>query len=354
MFVRIDRKENSILRNSYEKGDYDEFCRLLESGENPNHIDNLACSLIELVITNPSNIKNNTLFFDKLLEYDVLINSKDTKYSTLLLSIHKNTNYYLSKLLEKGIDVNYLDNEYYPCMLDCIYKKDMEKMKMLFPHNPKMSIIDENKNSLLMHLINKYPHENVSLLMPFLIENGADINHCNIYGKNALHYICTNFNCEKLIHMAVKAGADINSCDKSNISSLILACSHGNFNSALYLIENGANINHQDNVGDTPALAAAKTRKYELLKLLYDKKADMFLTNMESENIAHEIAKTSEYSEIAIQILKENPDLLFEKNIRNQSAIDILEKNSLYGKQNTRTRNQIFAIIKKDPYKNII
>ena len=76
---------NKSLLNSYWNDDFNEFCRLIENGANIDYIDEHGISLIANITENRNNIKDNKLFFDKLIDMDVSL--KTPPYGIDLLSI---------------------------------------------------------------------------------------------------------------------------------------------------------------------------------------------------------------------------------------------------------------------------
>jgi len=103
-----------------------------------------------------------------------------------------------------------------------------------------------------------------------LLREGADIN--GIDGEFPLFYGVKNGNytvCKYLI----EKGADVNQIythNNTNITSLHLACYKNNMRVAKLLIQNGANLNAQDNDDNTPLLIATMNNNVELVKTLLD------------------------------------------------------------------------------------
>jgi len=86
------------------------------------------------------------------------------------------------------------------------------------------------------------------------------------------------FNIAKLL---IEKGADVNLNDDLGRSALMMAASWGNLEILESLIEKGADINAQDNYGSTPLMWSIwKPDNFSVIKALLDKGADVNLVDM--------------------------------------------------------------------------
>ena len=75
--------------------------------------------------------------------------------------------------------------------------------------------------------------------------------------------------------MLIENGADVNRQNDSGETALILACEQGDEKLAQYLIENGANVNVSKSRGTTPLSIALDNKNMGLAKLLINSHADI-------------------------------------------------------------------------------
>ena len=108
-----------------------------------------------------------------------------------------------------------------------------------------------------------------------LLKSGADIHQTNSVGHTAFHRACMNFDDSfnlygvgletietperSVIALLLRHGADIHRRDNYGKTPLHHGCQHYSTNTALFLLENGADvdINVEDRFGRTPLLIAA-------------------------------------------------------------------------------------------------
>ncbi|KAJ8983839.1 hypothetical protein NQ317_016444 [Molorchus minor] len=86
-----------------------------------------------------------------------------------------------------------------------------------------------------------------------LLENGADINTCNVDGLTALHQACIDDNLD-MVEFLVEHGADVNRGDNEGWTPLHATASCGFSYIAKYLIEKGADVARVNNDGNWPLI----------------------------------------------------------------------------------------------------
>jgi ankyrin repeat protein len=103
----------------------------------------------------------------------------------------------------------------------------------------------------------------------FLFENGADVTYHNKDGETPVHKAILNKNpgyALEIVQFLVKCGASVNDCAMFNSTPLRLACHNGHLELAVFLLEMGADPNH-----DSVLRAAATSNSMEIVKLLVEK-----------------------------------------------------------------------------------
>lgn len=159
------------------------------------------------------------------------------------------------KLITKGADVNIRDNKGRIAAMLLPYaatniikllfptKEKLEEMKKIYSNaelKRRISNInaqDNEGNSVLMHLSHAF--ENILI---YMIENGADPNIENNLGQNILDKVQND---KKIL--IIKNGLDVNHIDKNGLSYLMKNLYNKQITKIL--IEQGANINYQNNQG---------------------------------------------------------------------------------------------------------
>lgn len=108
------------------------------------------------------------------------------------------------------------------------------------------------------------------------------------YGNTPLIVACDIRN-EKAVRLLVENGADVDAQDNTGTSSLHMLCTHLSHpvTIATLLIENGADIEIRDQMGYTPFLFACSYGNIEMIKVLVDSGADIYATNMNGDTCLH-------------------------------------------------------------------
>lgn len=123
----------------------------------------------------------------------------------------------------------------------------------------------------------------------FLLENGADVNIADKYGRTALSEACkTHGSSLDIVRLLVEKGADVNGADNRARTPLSEACRHYNLEIVKLLAEKGANVNIADDIGRTPLHEAC----FEFFQL---DKVQLLITLGADVNIADDLGQTPLY-----------------------------------------------------------
>jgi ankyrin repeat protein len=121
-----------------------------------------------------------------------------------------------------------------------------------------------------LHVAVKYGHKKIVSLF---INNDADVNAKNPYGKTSLHYATDQ--CDKdIAELLIAEGADVNAKSPNGWIPLHRAAICGDKDIVELLIAKGADVNAKTNLGTTPLHEAANGHK-EAAELLIDNGADV-------------------------------------------------------------------------------
>nr|XP_020468667.1 cyclin-dependent kinase 4 inhibitor C [Monopterus albus]XP_020468668.1 cyclin-dependent kinase 4 inhibitor C [Monopterus albus]XP_020468669.1 cyclin-dependent kinase 4 inhibitor C [Monopterus albus]XP_020468670.1 cyclin-dependent kinase 4 inhibitor C [Monopterus albus] len=111
-----------------------------------------------------------------------------------------------------------------------------------------------------------------------LLQNGAEVNGCNIYNRTALQVVKLGHT--DVVEALLEAGADPNLRDP--VLSLTVvhdAAREGFVDTACVLMQHGANVNLVDEQGNLPLHLAAREGHLEVVRLLIGRTADPRLAN---------------------------------------------------------------------------
>jgi ankyrin repeat protein len=116
------------------------------------------------------------------------------------------------------------------------------------------------------------------LVAKLLIENGADLAKKDEDGYTALHVACVK-GAVDVVQILIDAKADVNA--QNNVGQTPLMDSIDNLEVAKLLIESGADLEVKDDDGDTALHYACDEGATEVVQLLIDAKADVNARNNE-------------------------------------------------------------------------
>lgn len=120
----------------------------------------------------------------------------------------------------------------------------------------------------LMQMLRQLDLNAKTEILPLLLDKGVDVNRKDERGSTALMVAMDNQGHKGVARELVRAGADVNAENKNGSTALHLALRWGDQESAIFLIKKGADYNHADNAGVTPAQIAAEKGYDTVLDLM--------------------------------------------------------------------------------------
>ena len=99
-------------------------------------------------------------------------------------------------------------------------------------------------------------------ILDLLVEYGANVHVVDNYEQNALHRCAASIEAPEVCLRLIQLGVDINAKNHVDDTPLIEAAEFGNFEIARILIENGADIHHQPEYGES-ALESAENHIWD-------------------------------------------------------------------------------------------
>jgi len=204
------------------------------------------------------------------------------------------------------------------------------------------------------------------MLAKILVERGADVFISNNNGYSPIWYACAN-NQKEIVSLFLENGVDVNyskpvaqdtssmndyldwivtATNISNESSFSLNSSYtyggesllhvatkkGNLSMVKLLIEAGANINIQDESGNTPLHYSAANGKKDVVKYLLENDADASIVNVKEQK-AIDYSNVKGFNEITELILKYAPSGTVVTPIQKEEPQKANISNSIEGKK---------------------
>lgn len=208
----------------------------------------------------------------------------------LHLAAQNNDTGAIRSLLDGGADIEGIEKGKTPLIVACLHN-NLEAVQILLTRGANIEAIDDRHGHTSLSIAgNAGLFEMVSLL----IEYGADIfAPCDrVYSifdsciqpplyfaiqQYPLHLAARN-NDGGSISSLLDEGFDIEAVNYQK-TPLIVACLHNNLEAARVLLDRGANIEALDEYGCTPLLIAGNAGFFEMVLLLIDRDADIFVSS---------------------------------------------------------------------------
>lgn len=256
----------------------------------------------------------------KLLNKGANINTINYEGSSALTLALKNNRRDLAKfLIEKGINVNlieltrgYADEVFSKsAFIIATEQNDIEMMELLLKKGAKISYQKGCDESPLMVASEK---NNLDAVL-FLIEKGANVNErVGEYQTPLINAAC--YDAVAAIKILIEKGADIEAKSDSK-TALLWALDLGLEKTALFLINEGANVNIKDKNGFTALHYAAKSNLKNIVKLLISKGLDINYKNSMGDTPLH----LSDLN--LIPLLVENGANINDKNLEGYTKLHL-------------------------------
>jgi len=225
-------------------------------------------------ITNIKHFDPDTVnHFLKQQSFDLIQAAKDNNFDMV------------KKLISTGVNLDQQDERGYTSLMITSYTNPPNNGKIaeeLIKSGANLEIKDKNGyTALFFHIKNN----NVYIVRK-LIEAGSSVN------DNDLLDLAAYNNYSSIVEELIKAGADLNRQDNnSGLTPLIFASANGNMASSKKLIDFGANLDIQDNFGDTALISCARNSKQpayrkniEIIRYLIKNGADWNLKNNKNKD----------------------------------------------------------------------
>lgn len=208
---------------------------------------------------------------DLILSHQPNINAQDENGETaLMLAVAKNHISVVKKLISSKAKINVKDFSGETALIIAARKKQIEILEILIANGANPNIANQRGDTPLMFAI-KQPE-----IIKLLINKKTNLELEDIYGQSVLYLAAHNgyFESVKLLLNAGALPQPLVGRSKYNKLPLVGASGQGHLDIVKLLIKHGADINKQENSGDTALIAATKEKKLEIVEYLLSKGAD--------------------------------------------------------------------------------
>ena len=169
-----------------------------------------------------------------------------------------------------------------------LFFKNIYAIKLLLDSNSNCNVTDADGNNALHLAVYSRNYDIIALVL----DTNVNINTRTLIGETALHIAC-NFQLDKVTRLLVEHKIDINTQDYTDeITSLIYAVNLSNKYIVIYLLEQNADPNIQDIIGNTAINYAIIDENYEILSYFIKNNdvPDKIQLNINIHNIGGKIA----------------------------------------------------------------
>ena len=174
--------------------------------------------------------------------------SRNDKGTPLIEASSKNDEKQVNWLIEHGADVNLQDEDGDTALhFACRSHASLEILSCLIENGASINACTNCKVTPLMMAVENCRKDVVS----FLIEHEANVDLQDEDGDTALHFACRSHASLEILSCLIENGASINACTNCKVTPLMMAVENCHKDVVSYLIEHGANVDLQDEDGDT-------------------------------------------------------------------------------------------------------
>ncbi len=235
------------------------------------------------------------------------------KYKAISIVFSVFVNLAISNTIIHAADASFTDS--LPMIIHRAHEGDLEKVKRILEFHPSAINYRGDNNGTPMHSACSAGHLD---LVKFLIENGADIEAEDKYGRTPI-LMGVNLDIAKYL---ISKGADYEKTQQNEASVLHTAADDGNIELLQYWVEKGINLELGSHKVGTALLQAACGDNKDAVEYLLSVGADINAVDKDGELILHKAANATDYS-----LLKDDPNLSETTNNTGKTLKFLLNKN---------------------------
>ena len=356
MNVKVDTQENNPLIESYMNDDLDKFRQLIMDGANVNCLSNQGVSLMELVIRNEENSLNKK-FFDILIENNVSLYPIGVSPNLLFIALYYDRKFFFKKLLDLGINFEMRNNKLIShqdhIIFEIIRMGEYYFMDLILNEKLRIGITNHKGDTVLTNFIKSsdihFTKKQSVDIFRRLIDLGEDVNDRGNYGRVPLHYV-VSYRAHHFLDLLLEdgSGIELNNRDMEGYTALTYAVINENFIAIKKLIDKGVNLNILNGKNESALFFSIVHDKKRIFNYLVSKNAAVNDIDKDGNNILHKMISNEwnhgimdmKYYE---KIINKHPELIFTKNKKGESPIDLLTINN----SDHYIKKNIYKIIEK-------
>lgn len=187
-------------------------------------------------------------------------------------------------LVSMGMDANLPDENQKTAATTVLTRRGSEEYALKFDADD----LAERLGWTLLHKTAALTRRGLHLNEALLESENADINSRDMLGRTPLHWLAENGNADAIQLLTQDPWrADVHTRDICGFTALHCACWADSLRSAAVLLDAGGDANARDKHQRTPLL---HFDNHELLDLMIEKGADVYIRDDEGANIMHHVA----------------------------------------------------------------
>jgi ankyrin repeat protein len=231
----------------------------------------------------------NIVAIEKLIEQGADIELKNKNlYNALQIAVYSGNYAAAEILLKQGADIEAKDAWNRTPLFDATISGKYEAIEFYIRHGANMYTCQYDAfNALHVYISDCLRNERVlnTEIIKIYINNGYDANWEDASNYTLIHSLSMQDDVT-LFELLPKDGSyDYNKPTIDRVTPLLIAVITHSYNTAAYLLENGADINYQDKQGNSPLFWAVAINDRELVEILLKFSPDLLLKNNDGEAI---------------------------------------------------------------------
>jgi len=354
---QLNSYNDSVLTYCYRQGIYEPVASLIRNAYvDPNIFNNEEKTAVMYLVEGGRYSE-----LEYLKKWKINLEFKNSKNESALSILIRQYYKYLQKgsavyirnyikvikvLIDKGCNFNnVIDEEGNTAFVFFLWLQDWHTIVYLLLHHKDLDFKTKNKNgvnaamlcaSLKKTEVSRECKIKVSSIINlYLSRKEFDLNVRDNQGNNLLmYYLITNNNFENISKLLNRDESMVNQVNDKKESPLIVATKMGDNNITKYIITRGANLDYQDELGNTALHYALESGNKYIIDALAYYKANIHIKNREGKSPI-EIAKVSENDEIVG--LLTNPVPLYKLN-----------DNSKEDDDDSKEKRKVKSLLKED------
>ncbi|HUV64343.1 MAG TPA: ankyrin repeat domain-containing protein [Sedimentisphaerales bacterium] len=220
------------------------------------------------------------------------VNAKDQwGYTPLYYAIWNEDANIVELIVDKGADVNILPNGDGTPLEYAVWNEDVKTARLFVAHGAKFDVKDNDGWTAFRYAVSGGNWE----LVAFFVSQGADVS--SLHGAACMGDLAR-------VKSYVEQGADVDTQDEMGWTPLYWAASLGQTEVAMFLIQKGADVKKQMEDGSTALHQAAQAGDNNLVQLLVSKGADVNAKTKRGQTPLHSAASAGQREVAALLIAK--------------------------------------------------